>query len=360
VPGILADVAVQSANGDSILTNALQYAVLAVASGPLPPTGFEGSTVDFTGSAFSTPADTTVTVEGFPAVVTLLDALAGTMTVVLPDGPPGSVPLDLVITNSNGSVSLPDSLTYLPIVVGAVEPQAGPQTAGIYVPGATPFEGTPPFSVAVNVEVAGTGTIGIDDLIVEFGTDELGFREAVIESVVGNVVTVSLPYWLLGPSALVDVRVRLVGSGDLGIHEDVFTYQASDFTELPGFAKPGLGSAPPTAVMSGQMKASGKVLLLMNNLGGAQNQAVLLMFSTGLATPPVPALGGLLGVDFMTEFAFMLTRGSQFLFISDTLPAMIDPAANGMSVYLQVITRESDGVVTEHGFTDVLKLTFKL
>jgi hypothetical protein len=39
---------------------------------------------------------------------------------------------------------------------------------------------------------------------------------------------------------------------------------------------------------------------------------------------------------------------------------MIDPAANGMSVYLQVITRESDGVVTEHGFTDVLKLTFKL
>jgi hypothetical protein len=62
----------------------------------------------------------------------------------------------------------------------------------------------------------------------------------------------------------------------------------------------------------------------------------------------------------MPEFVFLLPTGSDFLSISDTLPDMIDPAADGMSVYIQLITRETDGVLTEHGFTDVLKLTFDL
>ncbi|MHC5212228.1 MAG: IPT/TIG domain-containing protein [Planctomycetota bacterium] len=359
-PGLLADVTVQSPNGDGTLTDVLQYETLAIASGPSPPTGFAGNTVEFTGSAFSTLADTLVTVEGVPATVTLLDASAGTMTVELPVGPAGSVPLDVVVTNSNGSVTLSDALTYLPLVVGEVQPASGPQTAGIFVPGAIPFEGTPPYSVAVTVDVAGMATPTADDLIVEFGTDELGFREAPIEAIVGNVVTVSLPYWLLGPDALVDVRVRLVGTSDFGIHEDVFTYEASDFTELPGFAKPGLGADPPTAVMSGQMEVDGQVLLLMNNLGGADNQAVVLLFSTGLATPPIPAAGGLIGVQYLPQFVFMLPSGAEFLFISDMLPDMIDPAVDGMSVYIQLITRENNGVVTEHGFTDVLQLTFDL
>jgi hypothetical protein len=360
-PGILADVVVQSSNGDQALPDALQYQALAIASGPAPPSGYEGSTVDFTGSAFSTPADTLVTVEGFPATVTALDALAGTMTVELPDGPPGAVPLDVVVTNSNGSVAIPDSLAYLPVVVGEVTPTSGPQTAGIHVPGATPFEGTPPFSVAVDVDIAGSDTVDPEDIIVEFGTDVLGFREATIEAVVGSIVTVSLPYFLLGPTdTIVDVRVRLTGSDDSGVHEDVFTYLASDFTELPGFAKPGLGPDPPTAAMAGQMEASGDVLLLMNNLGGIDNLATFLLFSTGLAMPPIPAAGGLIGVDYMPQFVFMLPGGSAFLFVSDTLPDTIDPAVDGMSVYIQVITRESDGVVTEYGFTDVLQLTFDL
>jgi hypothetical protein len=360
VPAILADVTLQTPNGTGTLHDILQYAPLSVSTGPSPPTGFAGNTVDFTGSAFSTIADTLVSIAGVPATVSALNGLAGTMTVLLPAGPPGSTPLDVVITNSNGSVTLAGSLTYLPIVVGAVEPTSGPQEAGIYVPGAVPFEGTPPFSVAVTVDVAGAGMPSADDLIVEFGTETLGYREAEIEAVVGNVVTVSLPAWLLGPAQLVHVRVRLVGTNDAGIHENVFTYTASDFTELPGFAKTGLLSDPPTALMSGQMAASGEVLLLLNNLNGSQNVAVVLLFSIGLAVPPIPAAGGLIGVQFMPEFVFLLPTGSDFLSISDTLPDMIDPAADGLSVYIQLITRETDGVLTEHGFTDVLKLTFDL
>jgi hypothetical protein len=128
---------------------------------------------------------------------------------------------------------------------------------------------------------------------------------------------------------------------------------------LPGLAQAGLLPKPPVLVAAGEMKASGNMLLLMDNLGGSLAQAGLLYFGLSLFDPPVPSMGGFIGVNAMPQFIFMLPGGTDTQHVSQVLPEMIDPAVLGMSVYMQLVMQQTDGMVTQHAFTDVLQLTMQ-
>ena len=360
-PEALADVAVTSSLGSDTLADALQYLPLAVASGPTPAESFAGASAAFTGQGFSTVADTSVTVDGFPATVTAVDGLAGTMTVLLPDGPPDHVPLDVAIENSNGATLLAGSLVYTPILVSDVSPGAGPQTSGVFDEAAVPFTGQPPVEVAVTVLLEGGAPLPAGDLVIEFGTEELGYRQGVDPQIAGDVVTVSLPPFLLGPqNVTVDVRARLLSSGETGSLSQAFTYQASDYTELDEFSQPGLGPGAPAALMAGEFTNGGEVLLLMTGWQGPLAVGEVLLLGSELARPPVEVLGGLLGVQAQPEFIVMLPGGVAQLSISQAMPTDIPPSADGVSLYLQVITKESSGGGFVYGFSNVLQMTIDL
>ena len=358
-PGALGDIAVTSAEGGDVLVDALEYLPLEIATGPSPPEGFGGSTVAFTGQAFSTIADTSVTVGGFAASVTAVNGAAGTMSVTLPAGPPDDVPLDVVVENSNGSVTLPGAIVYAPVIVSSVTPTAGPQTSGVFDESAVPFTGQPALPVQVHVQFQ-AGPPAPGDLVIEFGTEALGYRAGVDPQVAGDTVTVMLPPFLLGPSGVtVDVRARLISSGDSGTLPAAFTYQASDFTELDEFQSAGIGPDAPSALMAGEFTNGGQVLLLLTNLKGPQALGEVLFFGTELAQPPIAVLGGLLGVSAEPQFIVLLPGGVGQIAIASDMPTDIPPSADGMSTYVQVITQESSGGVA-FGFTNVLQMTINL
>lgn len=359
-PGVPADIALTTTNGNVNYKDFLTYNPLSISSGPNPPTGFEFNPASFTGNGFSTIADTTVTIGGFPAAVTAIDGLAGTMSITLPDGPPGNVPLDVVITNGNGSVTLTGAMTYLPLVVKSIVPNSGKQTSGIFVPGAVPFAGEPVQQVAVTVQASGALP---PDLVIAFGTDALGYRPAVIQSIVGDVVTVDVPYFLLGPqNVVVNIRAGSISSTDVGILESAFTYQASDFTELSSYQKPGLDPLkPPVALMSGQFTNGGQVLLLIGNLAGAQSLGAVMFLGVALANPPLPLHGGLFGISLTNQvFSFSLPGGVPAIAISTAMPNNMPASANGLPLYIQVLTKEKLGAVTEFGLSNVLVMTIRI
>jgi len=359
-PGVLADVAVSSAVGDAAATDALQYVPLGVGTGPTPPSGFVGSSVSFTGQGFSTIADTEVRVAGVLATVTALDGIAGTMTVKLPQGPPDDVPLDVTIENSNGSVALASSLQYHSIVVSKVLPAAGPQTSGVFSAGALPYEGQPAIPVTVTVKLASGDPLPAGDLVVEFGTPSLGFKPGLDPQIAGDQVTVSLPPFLLGPQDVsVNVRARMPSTGESGSLPQSFTYQASDFTELDDFAQPGLGPDAPASLMAGEFTNGGQVLLLMTGWKGPQALGEALFVGFDLARPPIDVLGGQLGVQPVTQFIVQLPGGMAGMAISQDMPTDIPPTADGQSLYLQVITKESGGGIA-YGFSNVLQMTINL
>lgn len=360
VPGVLGDVLVTSGVGSAQLSNALQYTALSVSTGPSPPIGFVGLPVVFSGQAFSTQNDTEVSVGGFPATVSAVDGLVGSMTIVLPSGPPSNVPLDITIENSNGFVTLPGSIIYRPIVVNSVLPTQGPQTSGIFEAGAVPFEGQPAVSIAVNVQLAGGEPLPPGDIAIEFGTAALGYKAGLDPQITGSTVTVNLPPFLLGPqNTPVDVRARRISTGDVGVLPLAFTYLASDFTELRQFASPGLGPDAPTTLMAGNFTNGGNVLLLMNGWKGSQSLNEVLFISTSLAQPAIPVKGGLLGVTPMPQFVVFLPGGLSKLAIPSAMPTDIPPAADGLSLYAQVITKENSGGAA-FGFSNVLVMTINL
>ncbi len=355
--GALADVTLQTAGGDVTYDDLLQLVPLGILSGPSPSSGFAGSSVSFTGNAFSSVSDTTVTVGGFQAIVAACDGLLGTLDVTLPPGPPGEVPLDVVVTNSNGSVSLPGALQYLPFVVDSVTPSSGPQDSGVFSAGSVPYEGQP--TIPVQIEVVSTiGPVPADPLV-EFGSDTLGWQVAVVTDVTNDVITCELPTFLLGPQMPVDVRVSF--SGDVGILDDGFTYLESDFTELSQYAQAGFGAVPPRALMAGQFTNGGSVLFQVRDMP-PQMQLAAVFLGLSLVDPPPTFKGGPFPINLSPVFFvfYLPFPGLSSISISQAMPSNIDPASDGFSLYIHVLTKEKSGPVTDFGFSNVLKMTIDL
>jgi hypothetical protein len=358
VPGNLADITILGASGDLTLANVLQYTPLAITGGPTPSSGFPGTSIQLTGQAFSTVADTTVAVksgaQSFPASIVALDGIAGTMTVQLPFGPPGDTPLDLVVTNSNGTATKTGVLTYLGLVVGAVNPVQGPQTSGVFTAGIQPWEGQPAVPLTLTVTPAGGSLPG--DLAVEFGTPALGYRTATVTGINGTTVSLLLPAFLLGPqNTLVDIRVT--GGGNIGSAPGAFTYLASDFNESAQFAKNGYGATPPRTLMAGEFKGGGEVLLQLSNWP-PQTQVAILFLGLDVVNPPLNVKGGQFPINLgLPFFSFYFPfPGLPGLSIGMEMPAM-DPSTEGFPLYMQVITKESQSGAVKFGFSNLLKAT---
>lgn len=352
--GALADVLLDTSSGDVTYENLLQFVPLAVTGGAKPDTGFAGSSVAFTGQSFSTVADTTVTVQGFPATVTAVDGLAGTMTIILPSGPPLGSPADVVITNSNGSVTLLDDVQYLPVGVQSITPTSGVQYSGVFSAGAVPYPGEPPTSLQLIV-LSSIGPIPADPLV-EFGTPVLGYRTAKVTAVNGTIITCELPPFLLGPQTVVDVKVSF--NGGEGVLAGGFTYLESDFQELNQYAQAGFGSVPPRALMAGQFTNFGLVLFQADQLP-PQMQLTVLVLGLDLVDPPLTIKGGPFPIDLGLPFYVFLFPfpGLPSVSISQAMPTNIDPVSDGVPLYIHVLTKEKSGGATKWGFSNVLQMT---
>ena len=86
---------------------------------------------------------------------------------------------------------------------------------------------------------------------------------------------------------------------------------------------------------------------------------VSLFVGNDLAQPPIAVHGGLLGVQPQAEFIFTLDGGVTQMHISQAMPTDMPPSADGLSLYLQVITEESSGGIV-YGFSNVLQMTINL
>ncbi|HZL98740.1 MAG TPA: hypothetical protein VFD43_00680, partial [Planctomycetota bacterium] len=198
------------------------------------------------------------------------------------------------------------------------------------------------------------------DLVIEFGTESLGYKPGLDPQIAGSTVTVLLPTFLLGPQdVVVDVRARLLSSGEIGVLPQAFTYLESDYTELGQFGSPGLGPGAPASLMAGEFTNGGEVLLLMTGWQGPQSLSEWLFVGFELADPPLAVLGGLLGVEPVPQFVIQLPGGTAQLHISQAMPTDIPASADGVSLYLQVITQESGGGIV-YGFSNVLQMTIDL
>jgi len=352
--GQLVDLSVKCDNGALTMPDALQYANMSVTSGPVPSSGLAGSTVTFTGQAFSTLADMSLTFGGVPAAITAVDGLAGTLSATLPFGVAMQVPVDVVLHGSNGHVVLDDAFTFLPLQVTSVVPNSGPQTSGVFAAGVTPYEGQPVVTTDITLATS-SGTLP-GGLTIELGTDALGWTPAPIVATSGLVVTVNVPSKLLGPADTL-VGVRVTGDGDTVVQPNAFTYLASDFKDLPQYAKAGFGSQPPRAAGAGSVTNGSNVLLLMDQLP-TQQQLVVLFGGIALVNPPLHIKGGELPINLgLPHFTtFLPFPGLTSIPMSLTVP-LFDPAGNGAKLYVQFLTMEKQGNETRFGFSNVLELT---
>jgi hypothetical protein len=354
VKGALADLLLDTPAGDALYKDKLQLQALAISTGPTPSSGFAGSTANFTGLGFSTVGDTTVTVGGFVATVTAVNGLTGTMTIALPGGPPGETPLDVVITNSNGSKTLSGALVYAPIVVDSVSPSSGPQFSGVFKSGALPYAGQPATSVQIGV-ISTVGAVPADPLV-EFGTVALGYRTANVTAVNGSVITCEVPPFLLGPQTAVDIKVSF--SASTGTEVGGYTYLASDFKELGQYAQAGFGAKPPRTLMAGQFKAGGQILFQVDQIP-PQMQLTALVLGFALKNPAPSVHGGPFPIDVALPFDIFLFPfpGQSSFAISQAMPGTLDPGAIGLSLYLHSLTKEKSGPTTKWGFSNVLQMT---
>lgn len=354
VKGALADLALDTPLGDVTYLNQLQLQPLVIGTGPSPTSGFAGSQVSFTGTGFSNVGDTTVKVAGVLAAVDSVDGLAGTMTITLPNGPPGATPLDIQISNANGDQTLNDVLQYLPIIVQTVNPASGPQTSGVFKAGASPYEGQP----AVSVDVTVVSTVGAvpPNPLVEFGTAALGYRIANVTAVNGSVITCEVPPFLLGPETVVDVRVTFNAS--TGFETGGFTYLASDFKELGQYAQAGFGAKPPRTLMAGEFKNGGQILFQADQIAPqVQLTAVVLGFSL---TNPAPTVHGVpFPISLVPAFTVVVFPfpGLTSFAVSQAMPTNIDPSSVGLSLYLHALCKEKSGPTTKWSSSNVLQMT---
>lgn len=350
--GATVDLGLVTPGGLTLLENAFTYVPFAIDTGPLPTLVMPGVEMAFTGSAISSPADMFVTVGGVGATVSVSDPVAGTMSVTAPAGVPSGMPLNVEFTTSNGGELLMGVVTYDDFIVASVVPNTGPQYAGINVPGSTPgfsYFGEPDYPVEVTL-VTSTG-MAPPETVVEFGTDALGYQVAEITGTVGDVVTVNLPYNLMGPVAVpVDVRVTT----DEGVQTVAggFTYDPSDFETIRSTENAAYGGIP-ELLAAGDYKPGGKALILMRGWPTEAQFAVGFM-GLDVFDPLFPFVGGLLG-PMPTLVINVSVVGLEDAAIQLNHSPMLGPI--GLEVWTQIIVQENDGMADDWSHSAMLKFT---
>jgi hypothetical protein len=358
VPGQSGDVVLTTPQSVVTLPDAFTFEALAIDTGPIPSTAVPDVQIDFTGQAFS--EDLVVTIGGVVAPLLEVDTLAGTLAVEAPSGLPALTPLDVSFVGSNGNVLLADAVTYEPFVILEVTPTTGPQDAGVFFanPGGVGFEGQP--AVTVSFDIVTSDGIFPPDTTVEFGTDALGYKEAEITNQAGTLVEVDLPFFFLGPTDTV-VNLRVSGTVGGNAHEvvldDLFTYEASDFTQHAGTASVGLGTDPPQLLMAGGFAIGEELLFLFDNYApGGDTQFLFLTIGIAQIQPPLAVKGVLLGAtaDLVVTFpGFALPPTGTFPFSFSFQPT---PDQDGLSLYFQMFTSEDDGVTDAIAASDVMEM----
>jgi len=351
--GETVDIALSTDNGSVVLPDAFTYEPLSITSGPQPTQALPDVELSFTGTGISSLGDMSVTVNGVPATVSASDPIAGSFRILAPGGQPPLVPLDVLIENSNGSVLLPGALSYQPFVVASVSPTSGSQASGIEVPPSSGFSflGEAPSPVDVTL-ITSTGTAPADS-IVEFGTDALGYELATVTAINGDVISVELPDFLLGPAAVpVDVRVtNSFGSVSL---PGAFTYLAGDWRSITTTEKAGFGSIP-ECLGVGAFVPGGTALLVFQGHQLPETEFGVAFAGFALNNPFVPFFGGLLG-PVPSQIRILPLQAPQFAF-QLLLPPGLSP--EGGHLYVQLVTQESDGLLTEWAHSAVLEGTIR-
>ncbi len=354
--GATVDVSVATPFGLDTFVDGFRFVPLEITDGPTPDRGLPGHEVEFMGLAFSDIADTQVDIGGFPAEIMSLDNVTGSMTVVLPKGPPLDLPVDVAIQSSNGTQLLAESMIYRTIMIESLDPASGSSESGIIDPDLAPeFPGVPTVMVDITLDAS---IVPPQDLEVEMSEDGVSWTTLNITGQDELVATVAMPFMLEGPADRVfDFRVSDTTGTD--ILEDAYTYLGSDFRELPEYAQAGFGSAAPRLLMAGEFTGSGDIVLIVRNVPD-ETDMVLLFVGLGLADPPLMVQGGPFGIDPSEPFFlfFLPPPDDNELSLSATVTNLIDPAADGLPVYVQVITAESmgdDPVEFIKGFSNVIE-----
>jgi hypothetical protein len=352
VPGAAVDLTVVLPGESVLLADVITYTALAIDSGPVPNPAVPGGLLTFTGQAFSSAADMSVTLGGFAATISSVDPLNGDLVVVAPAGLPAFVDQDISIVSSNGSVLLTDAISYEPFVVTDITPLSGPQDAGVF-DAFQSFPGTPDVPVTLTIPTT-SGTIP-SEVVVEFGSDDKIWRAAEVVSSVGDQLVVNLPHYYLFDETLVDVRVTTDDHQQL--LEDAFTYTASDFEEFFDTATPAFGTAP-RVLAAGEFIPSNTLLFILDNYS-PQTKVINVLIGIDQLLPPMPLKGGLLGTTPLSfSFAFPAPIGG-----SVSLPAVTDSllaGSEGITLYLQLGTVEKIGPNTLIGFSNLLGVTVRV
>jgi hypothetical protein len=351
--GDTVDVAVVVGGAVLALPNAFTYIPFSIETGPDPTIVTSNLDMAFTALAASSPEDMFVTVGGLEATVSMSDPLAGTLSVTTPEGLTQNVPLDIEFTTSNGSVLLLDAVSVQAFVVSTVSPDMGPQDAGINVPDGTPgfsYFGEPDYPVEVTVET-NFGSAP-PETVVEFGNDVIGFEVAEVTGIVGEVVTVNLPYHLLGPSDVtVDVRVT-TNEGVVSL-VDGFTYEASDFQTIRETENAGFGGIP-EFLAAGDYRPNGQALILMKGWPVAEAQFAVAFMGFDLFDPLAPFFGGLLGpMPVVTRYVPIVGQ-DEVAFQLNHLPTL---GPEGLQIWTQLLIQENNGAINDWSHSAMLLFT---
>jgi hypothetical protein len=188
--------------------------------------------------------------------------------------------------------------------------------------------------------------------VVEFGNDTIGFLEAEITSIVGDVVTVNLPYNLQGPMA-VPVDVRVTTNDGVQSATDGFTYDPSDFQTIRDTEKAGFGGIP-ELLAAGNYAPGGKALILMRGWPIAEGEFAVGFMGLDVFDPLMPFYGGLLG-PMPTLIITLPVVGKDSVALQLNHSPMLGPP--GLEVWTQVVVQESDGVTNEWSHSAMLLFT---
>jgi hypothetical protein len=83
----------------------------------------------------------------------------------------------------------------------------------------------------------------------------------------------------------------------------------------------------------------------------------ILFLGLGLVDPPASVHGGPFPLNLSLPYFAFYFPGPTPISISQAMPTNIDPASDGMSLYIHFITKEESGGVTKWGFSNVLQMT---
>ncbi len=175
------DVVVRNPNGESRLRSAFLYGPAVTSISPNEGLTTGGTAVTISGSGFTTPAETQVSL-GAALATSVVIVDPQTLTAVTPPGPLG--PVDVSVSNSNGSSILRNGFAYRTLpALSTVEPPYGPTSGGTLV------------------TVRGSGFIEASRMTLRFG----GAAATSLTAIDGTTLTALTPRGLQG---IVDVSIE--------------------------------------------------------------------------------------------------------------------------------------------------------